>query len=325
MTRSRLANWCQHCGQRGHLVQECNAYLSHIPGVNLPPQSYAHDPGCVSLHDAVNFIRILSTIRRHLYTSTDTQSHYISIAQDFYSKLSGGSSGGILDHQPCREDFLSFVVDHWPTFRSIEGSENSSDVLWGRVSKQAKSLHEVGILSSLVSAAEVAATNNRPGLLALPLYNLIITVVILHELSHSFTKYLFNNIITPEGVGPTRRRHGESGWLLEARLMPHGFVSASWDCEGDVGQMKLIKRVVLEKGSGAAYIINVDTATKILQSLGSSHFTPPSADTLAEFLGGSDFRARVTETTTCPNQEVVAPVGLGIRSFLGSDRWKTPW
>ena len=163
---------------------------------------------------------------------------------------------------------------------------------------------------------------------------MIITVIILHELSHSFTKYLFNNTVTPEGVGLTQG----DGWLLEA---PHGFVSASWDREGDVGQMKLIKRVVLEKGSGTAYIIgkttfpfqisklkpstDVDTATKILQSLGSSHFTPPSAYSLAELPGGSDFRARVTETTTHPNQEVAAPVGLGFCSYLGSDRWETPW
>ena len=175
MTRSRLANWCQHCGQRGevdviplqrkancrvflgHLVQECNTYSSHVPvyqrsRVILPVQSYTYDPGCIPLHGAVNFVRILSTIRRHLYTSADTQSHYISIAQDFHS-----SSGGILDHQPCQADFLSFVVDHWPTFRSIKGSEDSTEILWGRVLKQPESLHEVGILSSLVSAAEVVS------------------------------------------------------------------------------------------------------------------------------------------------------------------------
>ena len=50
----------------------------------------------------------------------------------------------------------------------------------------------------------------------LPLYNLILTVVILHELLHAFTKHLFGSIITPGGLGPTGLyRCGESGWLLD--------------------------------------------------------------------------------------------------------------
>jgi hypothetical protein len=77
----------------------------------------------------------------------------------------------------------------------------------------------------------------------------MIVVVIFHEVSHAFTKFLFNSIITPPGVGPTRGIHGESGWLLEDR-----FISASWDRANEVGQMGSIKRVVLEskRGSGAA-------------------------------------------------------------------------
>jgi hypothetical protein len=77
--------------------------------------------------------------------------------------------------------------------------------------------------------------------------------IIVHELSHSFMKYLFNNAVTPEGVGPTHHEYGKSGWLLEQRLM-QGVISASWDHEDLVGEMTLIKRVVLET-NGSAYIV----------------------------------------------------------------------
>jgi len=114
-------------GILGHLVLECHAYSSHIPRYPcratpyyLPAQRYAHDPGCLSLNEEVNFVSLLSTIRRHLYTSTDTQGCYVLIAQEFQYKLLGGSHG--VGHQPCPGDFQSFVVDHWPTFRSIMGS-----------------------------------------------------------------------------------------------------------------------------------------------------------------------------------------------------------
>ncbi|KAM6499503.1 hypothetical protein JOM56_005011 [Amanita muscaria] len=315
--RSRLtANWCQHCNQTGHLIMECDAYSSrtarHPRGFT---QRYAYDPaGCLSLGYAPNFVRLLSTIRQHLHTSSETQQHYISIAQEFQSKL----SSQVLDHQPSLDDFTSFIVDYWPMFRSIAGSLEK--VLWGKVSNQPKSPHEVGILSSLVSAAEQA--NSVPGLLPLPLYNLILTVVILHELSHAFTKHLFGSIITPEGLGPTQLDgYGESGWLLETRLM-QGSILASWDHKHDVGRMDMIKRVVLKTSSGS-YIIDVSTAEKILQSLGSLHLTPPSSYPLAESPGG-DFRARVTKTTYLPKQKVVAPIGLGFCSYVGSDRWDTP-
>lgn len=49
--------------------------------------------------------------------------------------------------------------------------------------------------------------------------------------------------------------NGESGRLLEERLIPDGHISASWDQECDIGQMRLIKRLVLEKGNDAAMII----------------------------------------------------------------------
>jgi hypothetical protein len=79
-------------------------------------------------------------------------------------------------------------------------------------------------------------------------------VVFLHELSHAFTKYLFDNVVTPAGVGPTQNEKGESGWLVEGELMG-GIVLASWDREADVGRMEAIDRVVLEKVDGSSSII----------------------------------------------------------------------
>lgn len=132
-------------GFLGHLVLECGAHSSHIPryarrvtSYPLPAQRYAHDPGCLSLYEAVNFICLLSAIRRHLYTSTDTQWYYVSFAREFQCKILGGSCAG---PQPCTADFLSFVVDYWPTFRSIEGSVER--ILWG---SQSKPIHRMKLV-----------------------------------------------------------------------------------------------------------------------------------------------------------------------------------
>ena len=124
---------------------ECDAYSSrtarHPRGFT---QRYAYDPGCLRPGAAPNFVHLLSAIHQHLHTSSETQWHYISIAQGFQSKL----CYKVLDHQPSLDDFTSFIIDYWPTFQSIAGSLEK--VLWGRVSKQPESPCEVGILSSLI-------------------------------------------------------------------------------------------------------------------------------------------------------------------------------
>ena len=129
---------------------ECDTYSSrtarHPRG--FTERYYARDPGCLPLGNAPNFVHLLSTIHQHLHTSSETQWHYILIAQEFQSKL----PYEVLDHQPSLDDSTSFIIDYWPTFWSIAGLLEK--VLWGRVSKQPESLCEVGILSSLVSAAE---------------------------------------------------------------------------------------------------------------------------------------------------------------------------
>lgn len=139
------------------LILDGHAHSSNV----LPPmpsQNYAHDAGCLALNDSdtINFHTLLSSIRRHLYTSVETQGFYVLIAQEIYSKLLAKHTQVPLDHEPCLDDFQSFVINHWPTFRSIKGS--SSSVMWGRVSKSPEdSRNEIEILNSLISAAEVVS------------------------------------------------------------------------------------------------------------------------------------------------------------------------
>lgn len=140
----------------GHLVMDCDDISKRTVIPSLPVQRYAHDPGCLDLRGAFNFIQILSTIRRHLHISSNTQNVYISIARDFQSRLPTASRD-VLDHQCGKEDFLSFIINHWPTFRSFESAGNLSEVTWGRVQKKFGSLNEVAISNSLVSVAEMVS------------------------------------------------------------------------------------------------------------------------------------------------------------------------
>jgi hypothetical protein len=80
-------------------------------------------------------------------------------------------------------------------------------------------------------------------------YNLIITVVILHELSHAFTKHYFDHIITPLGVGfKEGSEYGESGFLVEDEIVG-GRLSVEWDKPLDAANMGEISRVVIKRDS----------------------------------------------------------------------------
>jgi hypothetical protein len=127
-------------------------YTSPSP-LPLPCPTYTHDADCADLYKATNFSRLLSSIREHLRTSVDTQEHYVSAAREISYKLWGTDRGGSVS---CHDDFLQFVVNHWPTFRSFRGS--ASTVLWGRVSKHDNSPNEVGINNSLIVQAEAVSS-----------------------------------------------------------------------------------------------------------------------------------------------------------------------
>jgi hypothetical protein len=80
-------------------------------------------------------------------------------------------------------------------------------------------------------------------------YNLIITVIILHELSHAFTKYYFNHIVTPLGVGYKQgSSYGESGYLVEDEIVG-GRLSVLWKHEKDWSNMTKIHQVAIVRGS----------------------------------------------------------------------------
>ena len=78
---------------------------------------------------------------------------------------------------------------------------------------------------------------------------MILTVIIFHELSHAFTKYWFDEIVTPVGVGRSDDpKYGESGWVVEEGLMGGGLV-VEWDDSRKFGDMDAIDRLLLlEKG-----------------------------------------------------------------------------
>jgi hypothetical protein len=130
---------------------------------------------------------------------------------------------------------------------------------------------------------------------------LIITVTILHEISHSFTGHYFNQLFTPLGIGigPQMSKHGESGWLAEERLFAGRFL-IYWNDEKEEGNLATIDDVVLSDGSGswvigessqwcwlydgADFSEDVNVATKLLSSLQSPKLDWPARCTLTPYL-----------------------------------------
>jgi hypothetical protein len=79
----------------------------------------------------------------------------------------------------------------------------------------------------------------------LQLYNIVITVIILHELANTFTNLWFDEAVAPLGVGVGNSSgSGESGWLVEERIMG-GKLEVEWDKPEDAFNMDLIDRVLL--------------------------------------------------------------------------------
>ena len=167
-------------GFEGHLILNCDAYLQNPRTIltNLPrtldpsqsvrPQRFARDEGCIDLRYTKNFSSLLATIRNHLLTSASTQSHYIFAAQEVYKKF---VSNGVLKHPgspPCYNNFINFVTQNWPTFRSMRGT--SDKLIWGEVCKRFGSPNEVSILNSVICQAE----NVSPYFLDILMPNLLV-------------------------------------------------------------------------------------------------------------------------------------------------------
>jgi hypothetical protein len=122
---------------------------------SLPVQRYTNDEGLLDLNTATNFSHLLSSIRQHLCSSTHTQGFYVDAAQRMFYELSSNNPFINLDSLPSHDDFVQFVVNHWPTFKPI--GEEAGKFLWGRVSKSPDALHEVGISYNLIYMAEMVS------------------------------------------------------------------------------------------------------------------------------------------------------------------------
>ena len=80
-------------------------------------------------------------------------------------------------------------------------------------------------------------------------YNLVIAMIIFHELAHAFTKTWFLEIITPLGVGVGNDpKVGEAGKLVEGKILG-GILRVEWDDKSDMADMDYIDRVLLTCGS----------------------------------------------------------------------------
>ena len=94
------------------------------------------------------------------------------------------------------------------------------------------------------------------------MYNLVIAIVVLHELSHAFTKYWFNQIITPVGVGfGGSPRSSESGFLVEDELVGGRF-AVEWNDPDDFGNMDKIDEVLID-GLDHSWIVGAATNSSL--------------------------------------------------------------
>ncbi len=115
----------------------------------------------MDISKAPNFSSLLSSIREHLRSSPCTQEYYVAAATKMFYKLFGAQDQGGPVQVPCHNDFVQFVVHHWPTVKSFRGSVLANTVLWGRVSKCKNSPNEIEINNSLIVQAEAVSSYLR--------------------------------------------------------------------------------------------------------------------------------------------------------------------
>jgi len=171
---------------------------------------------------------------------------------------------------------------------------------------------------------------------------LIITVVVLHELAHAFTKFHFHDNLTPIGIGigiGNRQDCGELGWLVEEQIMG-GRLHVEWADAQHFGDMLRIDHVLLMKSGKywelgkvikslwcAKLLIpleDANVAKTSLSSLQQVKFVQPAQEKLRKHACPcGSVQARVTESTDQPRAVPIGPhSGLGITfgSFIGGDR-----
>ncbi|KAF5372352.1 hypothetical protein D9615_009266 [Tricholomella constricta] len=290
--------------------------------------TFEKDDDCIDLRNADNFLDLLDAIRSHLLNSSSSRWVYVNTAQRFYASLRPDLQSVM--SRPEDQDFLSHVRSNWPVMRSVKSL--SGRVRWGYVAKGPGEPHTINILTDIVEVAELSRndlTNKKPKL-SLPLLNLMLTALMLHELSHSFTKTWFKEIITPLGIGHGRDPwFGESGHWVE-NIMMGGTLVVEWDQALDFGKMSLIDRVILHTGLISFEVDEVDAAA-VLSSLQGQFFALPPATKIA-LARPTSVRARITMNDDDPNSvfQPLTKVGLGLMfpvegcgrslSFIGDDR-----
>jgi hypothetical protein len=223
---------------------------------------FENEPGAISPNNAHNFVALLTAIRDHLCQSAETRSIYIEMSKKFFDSLP-------LDIQRESQiasdgDFKNYVEHQWPTIKTFTFSPGQEKFRWGYVHKGCDTPHTIHIVSDIIKSAENAVStcilshqrepeffrmqavvNGTLTKVELQQYNIIITVIVMHELAHSFTKLWFNEAVTPLGVGVGNSPgSGESGWLVEENIMG-GTLEVQWDQPKQAFNMDLIDRVIL--------------------------------------------------------------------------------
>jgi hypothetical protein len=127
--------------------------------------------------------------------------------------------------------------------------------------------------------------------LSLDKYNVIIIVVLLHELMHWYTKICLDEHITPKDIDLDDGEVGKSGWELEDQVF-HGRLVVEWGPGGVMREMDSIARIILKGRKSVGVIgkqanplfhishltLSVDeaTATAIIMSLESDTLHTPA-------------------------------------------------
>jgi hypothetical protein len=228
---------------------------------------FDNEPNAIAPSDATNFVDLLTEIREHLCESKETRNIYVEMSKMFFDSLPADIQRA--SKIATDADFKSYIEQCWPLIKTFTFNPTpGAKFRWGYVQKGCNNPHIIHILSDIVLSAEKAVStcilsyerepdlfrmqakvNGTSTKMEIQEYNLIITVIVMHELAHSFTKFWFDEAVTPLGVGVGNcPNDGESGWLVEENLM-HGVLEAQWNDPKQVYNMDLIDCVILRNAT----------------------------------------------------------------------------
>jgi hypothetical protein len=231
--------------------------------------AFDNKQNAIAPNDATNFVALLTGIRDHLCESKETRNIYIEMTRKFFDSLPADIRRE--SKIATDADFKRYVEHRWPLIKTFTFNPALDKFRWGYVQKGCDTPHTIHIVSDIVLSAEKAVStcilsyyerepdlfrmqamvNGTSTKMELQEYNLIITVIVMHELAHSFTKFWFNEAVMPLGVGVgvgNCPNSGESGWLVEENLM-RGVLEVQWNDPKQVFNMDLIDCVILRNST----------------------------------------------------------------------------